>query len=119
MEETKANIYDIIPVQKQGHYAVGTNRGLFILAIERQQGRYNFSIVHRNFNIKAETPLNTIRSLGYHIDTSVLIAFQNEQNLYLYNYETQEKIKLKNFIPDNSPYKIISMSELELQPIDS
>ncbi len=38
MEETKADVYDIVPVQRQGHYAVGTKRGLFILSISRVHG---------------------------------------------------------------------------------
>ena len=120
MEETKADVYDIVPVQKQGHYAVGTKRGLFIISITRVNGsQWDFQIIHRDFNDMKVTPFNQIRALAYTMDSSLLIGFQKDQNLYLYNYESKDKNKMKNFIVDNAPYKIISLSELELQPIGS
>lgn len=119
MDETKADIYDVVPVQKQGNYAVSTRRGLFILSINRVNGsEWDFQIIHRDdFNHIPEIPLNMFFVLSYINDTNLLIGIKPDKNFYLYNYETKEKMKIKNFITDNYPYKIISMGELELQQI--
>ena len=49
-EETKADIYDIIPLENKGLYAVATKRGLFIIEMNQNGKKWEFKILHRNFN---------------------------------------------------------------------
>ncbi len=107
--KTKTHIYDIKKTGQKGIFAVGTYKGLYILNIDSQT--LKITMLNKFFNEPGIK--NEIRSLSYVNKNYLLLAFQKDTQLYLFDY-VKNKVNYHFETPQMDPYQqaIVSLQEV-------
>jgi hypothetical protein len=80
--KTKTDIFDIKRTGQKDIFAVGTYKGLYILKIDTQT--LEITMINKFFNEPGIK--NEIRSLSYVNRNFLLLAFQKDTKLYVFDY---------------------------------